>query len=52
MEKCVAYYKLCFQDTFFVMSYYLINNHIEVSVLNQEQSTKQVAVMQISETGS
>lgn len=36
---------------FLVMSYYLINNHIEVAVLNQG-CTRQAAVMQISETGS
>lgn len=29
------------------MSYYLINNHVEVAVLNQGQAI----VMQISETG-
>lgn len=34
---------------FLVKSYYLINNHIEVTVLNQGQVTKQAAVIQISE---
>lgn len=48
MEKYVVYYKLCFRDTFLVMSYYQINNHIEAAVLNQ--GTRQAAVMQISET--
>lgn len=33
---------------FLVMSYYLINNHIEAPVLNQ--GTRQAAVIQISET--
>lgn len=51
MEKYVVYYKLCFKDIFLVMSYYLINNHIEVAVLNQG-CTRQAAVMQISETGN
>lgn len=37
---------------FSVMSYYLINNHIEVAVLNQGQVTRQAAVTHISETGS
>lgn len=52
MEKYAVYYKLCFKDTFLVMSYYPINNHIEVAALNQGQGTRQAAVMQISETGS
>lgn len=34
---------------FLVKSYYLINNHIEVTVLNQGQVTKQTAVIHISE---
>lgn len=37
---------------FLVMSYYLINNHIEVAVLNQGQVTRQAAVTYISESGS
>lgn len=53
MEKHVVYYKLSFKDTFFsVMSYYLINNHIEVAVLNQGQVTRQAAVTYINETVS
>jgi len=33
MEKYVVYYKLHVKNTFLVMSYYLINNHIEIPVL-------------------